>query len=422
MTDDLLPLYVHIPYCRSKCDYCDFFSVAEALSFENDEQGRRDSKKLCNERGVPDKYITALINEILAVQRERHCKWQSVYIGGGTPSIMSLAQIKRLFNGIWQEGYQPCTEVTFEANPKDVTVALLETLKECKVTRISCGFQSFTDNVLRTVHRTSTAKDEERALDVLRSWHGIFSADMMAGLPEDTDAALIKGLSLLKECGAKHISLYTLTIEENTPLARRIKAGNAKGYDADKADMQWLLGRDELLKLGYEQYEVSNFAYNERYKNAIKHSHGQSNSFHCLHNEAYWKMADYAGCGAGAVSSFYGQGASAGTRYTNTQDIDKYLGYYLNHWSTKNAPRQTEILDTKTQQFEFFMLGLRLSCGVSEYEYKARFGCSIDESILLHFAQWEENALAKKYSLEGQTYHALTKEGLLLLNRFLQEI
>lgn len=402
------PLYVHIPFCRSKCDYCDYFSVPNSPGL--DVRGARFDK--LNEPNhtigfVPGTYIDALINEIH--QRQRGCKWDTVYVGGGTPSLMTEGQIRRLFDAIWQDsGRDGCKEVTFEANPKDVDEHLLKVLSDCGVTRISVGFQSLEDSVLCSVHRESTRRDEEKALEVLKNWSGIFSADMIAGLPGETEDSLIKGIDRLIESGAEHISLYTLTVEENTPLGRRIATGCEALYDSEKADNLWILGRDELLKRGYEQYEVSNFSLGLFCKGGA----------HSLHNEAYWQMKDYTGCGAGAVSSYYGMGGKQGVRITNTKNIERYI----EEWLHNGGEGEVEVLDNETQKFEFFMLGLRTARGVSEEAYMERFGEPIKKEILALFADWGRKGLARKYAAAGQTYRAMTQEGLLQLDSFLREI
>lgn len=376
---------MHIPFCKSKCDYCDFFSVPKG--------------------SVDSSYIAAVCREINCVSRAHKgdSAWSTVYVGGGTPSLMTGEDIHRLFAGIQGAVYgKRSGEVTFEVNPGDVTIPLLETLSACGVTRISCGFQSFTQDALCAVHRSSTERDEWRALEAISSsWQGLLSADFIAGLPYDSPLGLQKGIRTLSECGASHISLYTLTIEENTPLGRRVGKDNEAFYDANRADEMYIAGRDTLLSLGYEQYEVSSFC---------------KEGARCAHNEAYWKYLSYAGCGAGAVSSYYGD---TGVRYTNTRDIDEYVSYWLTHEDDARAPRTAEVLDRKTQQEEYFMLGLRTAYGVCEEDYMRRFGRSMAHKTLEHFAQWEKRALAVRRVDDEGTHHAMTGAGLLLLNRFL---
>lgn len=379
------PIYVHIPYCLSKCDYCDFFSQQR--------------------RSIPDEYIIALSHEICAAKKERNIgSWSTVYIGGGTPSLLNEKQIFYLFDSLHTDARANTKEITFEVNPRDVTARLLETLSSCGVTRISCGFQSFSDEVLSGVHRLNTASDEAKALECIKKWRGVFSADMIAGLPGDKEEELIRGIKTLSDYGAAHISLYTLTIEENTPLGRRIAFGEA--YDAENADNLYLAGRDELIRLGYEQYEVSNFC---------------KDGMQCSHNAAYWQMSNYIGCGAGAVSSYYGK--KIGKRYTNTNNINKYIGHWLSPSpALLDAPRYCETLDAKTMQFEYFMLGLRTAKGVSEERYKARFGESITKKTLSLFDEWQKKGLCHEYMNDGEHYRAMTSKGLLLLDRFLEEI
>lgn len=384
-----LPLYIHIPYCISKCDYCDFFSLPSSRI----------------EKG----YITALTKEIRYIARKKNVDmWSTVYVGGGTPSLLSFEEIALLFSAIWEAaGGKRCKEATFEVNPRDVSSKLLDTLYKNGVTRISCGFQSFSNQSLSYVHRSSKVTDEVKALKALKNWQGIFSADLIAGLPLEESGALKKGIETLYEAGAKHISLYALTIGENTPLGRRIKTkGEASLYKADLIDDKWIEGRDVLLSLGYEQYEVSNFCRGGNY---------------CRHNMAYWKRLSYAGCGAGAVSSFYEEG-EWGVRRENTIDTASYISYWTGEKEAYSAPCKTEVLTKECGETEYFMLGLRTTEGVCEGEYKERFLTEMKGNTLMLFSDWEKKGLAIRYEKNSKVYHALTEKGILLLDRFLLEM
>ena len=407
------PLYVHIPFCTSKCSYCDFFSVP------------------CNEK-IADEYIDAVLIE--AAFTASLCdidSWKTIYVGGGTPSLLSEKQIDRLFSGLLKMSRKAPLEVTMEVNPSDVTESLLDAASASGVTRISCGIQSFSDTSLCRVRRRSRASDVYRALSLFEKKrpHSL-SVDMIARLPEETDASFASGLQTLIAHAPDHISLYSLTVEEGTPLCSEIEKGNIL-HDIDTSDALWISGRDLLCGAGYEQYEVSNFC---------------RRGGECLHNLAYWNLESYAGIGAGAVGTFYGKNMSA--RFTNTRDIDSYTRFwngekidaddfrsrifFSDDFRTVQVraererkfaelPFSVEYIDKKTEAFEFFMMGLRMTRGICRETYEARFGAFPEKAEAL-FTAWEGRGLALRREKNGAHFYALTKEGLLFLNEFLEAL
>ena len=418
------PLYVHIPFCISKCSYCDFFSVPCA-------------------KNIDDEYIDAVLTEAaFTVSLLDIDSWKTIYVGGGTPSLLSEKQIDRLFSGLLKMSRRAPLEVTMEANPSDVTESLLDVASASGVTRISCGIQSFSDSSLFRVRRRSRADDVYRALSLFgKSWPHSLSVDMIARLPEETDASFASGLRTLLSYAPDHISLYSLTVEEGTPLCTEIESGNIL-HDIDASDALWISGRDLLCDAGYEQYEVSNFC---------------RRGCECLHNLAYWNLESYAGIGAGATGTFYGKDVS--TRITNTRDI----GSYVRFWKSKKIdaddlrapaffsedfrtvqlraeqrekkrtaqacaergfdelPFSVEYIEKKTEAFEFFMMGLRMTRGISRQSYEARFGAFPEKAEAL-FTAWEERGLALRYEKKGERFYALTEQGLLFLNDFLEAL
>ena len=405
------PLYVHIPFCTSKCSYCDFFSVP------------------CNEK-IADEYIAAVLTEAACTASLWDIdSWKTIYVGGGTPSLLSEKQIDRLFSGLLKMSRKAPLEVTMEANPSDVTESLLDAASASGVTRISCGIQSFSDTSLCRVRRRSRASDVYRALSLFEKKrpHAL-SVDMIARLPEETDASFASGLKTLLSYAPDHISLYSLTVEEGTPLCSEIESGKIL-HDIDASDALWISGRDFLCGAGYEQYEVSNFC---------------RRGGECLHNLAYWNLESYAGIGAGATGTFYGKNMSA--RFTNTRDI----GSYVRFWKSKKIdavrsriffsddfrtvqvraererkfaelPFSVEYIDKKTEAFEFFMMGLRMTRGICRETYEARFGAFPEKAEAL-FTAWEGRGLALRRKKNGARFYAFTKEGLLFLNEFLEAL
>lgn len=388
-------LYIHIPFCRSKCSYCDFFSVP------------------CGNQNVPDKYIASLCNEIKIRKAERSAdSLETVYIGGGTPSILTEGQLFRIMNEVFSGLRKEPEEITVEANPDDISKDFLDALASCGVTRISCGIQTFNASALKNVKRRGTDKVSRSAAELIKTyWKGIFSADLISGLPGESEKSFLRTLDELLRFKPEHISMYSLTLEEETPLGKSFYDGTLE-YDFDMADKIWIAGRNFLIEKGYGHYEVSNFCLP---------------GFECRHNLAYWNQDDYIGCGAGGTGSFYGKNA---LRFTNTSELKKYVLFWKDSVSTENAPGSAERLSWETQAFEFFMMGLRTLRGISREEYERRFSAGIPEKIAAVFKHWTEKGLCcEKLSPSPvarrgapEHFYSMTEEGILFLNRFLEEI
>ncbi|MCR5724592.1 MAG: radical SAM family heme chaperone HemW [Treponema sp.] len=418
-------LYIHIPFCRKKCDYCDFFSRPE----------ERAGNRGCGEKdreAIPSAYIDAVCREIaFYAEHYQIAAWNSIYIGGGTPSLLSPAQLCTIMNHI--RGAAPlaheeeAAEVTMEMNPESVTESSIESAAAAGINRISVGIQALDDRALQAVHRLCSVKESRDALELLsRTWAAEYkkrlSADMIAGLPSHTVKSFRQGLTeLCSSYSLDHISLYTLTVEEGTPLARRIENGSVR-WSAEKADRMWLSGRRILEQHGFRQYEVSNFA---------------KPGCESRHNTVYWQLQSYIGCGAGASGSWYGDarkngeaGCTPGLRWTNTTDIHAYQSF----WSQpqkKDAylkpPRATEELSGNTQRFEYLMMGFRMLKGISEAAYRNRFNAELQDALTLSaedglFSKWQHMHLARITGKAPDRQFALTRRGILLLNRFLEEI
>ncbi len=373
-------LYVHIPFCKSKCAYCDFFSV------------------VCKSI-IDDAYIQHLIEEAEARATQFDVsEWSTIYFGGGTPSLLSTNQIETLISGL--KAVRPAAknaEITFECNPDDITVVLLETLKKCGVNRLSVGLQAMNDEPLTLVCRRAHRAENLRALNLLAEhWlepqdserkNRRLSVDLICGLPGQTAQDFFAGLEEIINCGADHISLYSLTLEEDTPLYKAVDSGKVKLPEAEETDSWWIKARDTLEKSGFAQYEVSNFA---------------KQGCRSRHNMTYWQMLPYVGIGAGAT------GTVDSLRYTNSRSIKDWLS---------GAGEEHEMLPPEIQQFEYLMMSFRILDGADAVEFEKRFGKSID-LIEPVFSNWCRRGLAEK---TGSRY-ALNKQGLLLLNRFLEEI
>lgn len=409
-------LYIHIPFCQGKCGYCDFFSENSRDVFRGSHFTIRD-------------YIEAVSNQIEFLASRFGVKnFSSVYIGGGTPSILGEAELELLCAAI-KSSSAPLlqnAEFTIEANPESVTEGFLKAAQLGGANRLSLGIQCADDGVLKSVgRRTNRAQILEAVRLIRKNWHGQWCADFIAGLPFQTKEMLRDDLNFAFQNGAAHISLYALSLEEGTPLEKNVLSGTIK-YNADFADELWLFGRDILESLGFSQYEISNFALP---------------GHESRHNGGYWRLRDYLGAGAGAVGTIWiGNRNSAfgkksaqekkGVRFTNTRNIKEYIEFWKGiKWKGEGEfpvpPGEFEPIDLQTEEKEFLMMGFRTTRGIGENEYRARFGENLAERLGVKngtFEKWQEKKLALVTQKNGDVFYSLSREGLLFLNRFLLEL
>lgn len=396
MTDKKASLYIHIPYCISKCRYCDFFSRTCECS---------DGRTL-----IPDEYLTALVNEIKFRFNNYACDCiDTLYVGGGTPSLLSGSQINYLFNSIkLVKAFSKNAEITFEVNPDDVKEELLENLAASGVNRLSCGIQTMNQKALEYAGRRASADINRKALSLFRkNWQGKLSLDLICGLPYETKESFLQSLQAVIDAHPDHISMYSLTIEEETPFGKALEDGSLE-YDFEKADNLWIVARDYLEEKGYPQYEVSNFAINEN---------------RCRHNLIYWNHKDYIGAGSGATGSLYNVDGS-GKRWTNTKNLNEYMDFWNNLSSFSDTliknnkiPQIEENITLETSEFEFFMMTLRKTDGFAEEDFMNAFNKKLPQKFNEVFSQWQKKGLA-----ERDSRYYLNKKGLLFLNAFLEEL
>lgn len=385
-----ISVYFHIPFCLSKCDYCDFFSIK------------------CNGHVEVD-YVNALCSEfnlrMQELNKTEQVQIKTIYIGGGTPSLLTKDQLNKIRTQIFN--YDVCKdfEFTVELNPDDITKELLNNLEECRINRISCGVQSFSESVLKSVHRRADSTQVTAALELLmQCWKGKISVDLISGLPFETKESLLEGLKTLcslrnkNGSGIHHISLYSLCVEEDTPLYNRIQKKELV-YDSDFSDSLWLEGRNFLIKHGYEQYEVSNFC--------LKNNE-------CLHNMTYWQSKDYIGIGSGATGTIHKKDGSA-VRTTNTKNIKLYI-------ANPGKFSDIEQIDIPTSKFEFFMMGLRTFKGISKARYRQIFHEDFPEKVWQIIKNWQKKDLIAVKTGQNDESYALTQKGILFLNTFLEQI
>ena len=383
-------LYIHIPFCKSKCEYCDFFSVP------------------CGNKCIPDEYVNALLQELdVRIKLYNVHKFSTVYIGGGTPSLLKPIQLEKIMKKVLSLGIS--SEITMEVNPEDVTEELLVTMNNLGINRISCGIQSLNDEVLRCVKRRGCVENIFDKIELIKkTWNGIFSVDIISALPNQSKSDFLDGLKKIVSFEPEHISMYALTIEESTPLGKKLQKGQLS-YDFEAADEMWIAGRDFLINSGYVHYEVSNFA---------------KDGFACEHNMAYWKLKNYIGIGAGAVGTIY---SDRTVRWSNSTKLDSYISFWNKNLSDIKIDelcniQSVENIDFNIQVFEYFMMGLRTSYGICKEEFEARFNIPIPEKFIKIFNEWEQKQMCQKKVSFNKTYYSLNSSGLLLLNEFLTEL
>ena len=321
-------LYIHIPFCVRKCEYCDF------VSFPGVERER-------------DAYITALISEMELYKGE---SVDTVFIGGGTPTALTAPQLSRVLSAA-RESFDiaPGAEITVEANPGTVTDDKISALLAGGVDRVSVGVQSFNDIELRAIGRIHDAAAAEETVEKLyAAGFKNISIDLMASLPYQTADSFKKSLERAVALPIKHISVYSLIIEDGTPIKRKYEEGIYKLPDED-ADRELYRFTAEFLKRhGFERYEISNYAVP---------------GYESGHNLKYWDCAEYFGIGLAAHSY------TDGVRRYNTADIKKYLSGSFGEDET--------ILTDEDKRGEYMMLGLRKTAGVSAAVFKDMFGVGL---------------------------------------------
>jgi len=373
MNTATLGLYVHIPFCKHKCVYCDFYSLAG-------NEGRMED------------YTAALCRHIAsAAPKAAHHTVDTVYFGGGTPSYLGAERLSRILRTIFDHyAVSPSAEITFEANPDSACDAsMLSALRQTGFNRISLGMQSADDKELQAIGRIHTHAQTEAAVAAARAaGFDNLSLDLIYGLPEQTMARWQANLAAAMALEPEHLSCYGLKVEEGTPLHARRHAVSLPDDEA-QADF-YLCTVDDLAKQGYAQYEVSNFAKPGR---------------ESRHNLKYWVLGEYLGFGPGAHSDFGGERFACG----------RDLAAYIAGTETGGPPlSEREILSPAQREGEWLMLNLRTAGGLVPAEYENRFGHA--------FAPYEpflrQCAQAGYAVFEQERWH-LTPQGFLVSNQII---
>ncbi len=359
-------IYIHIPFCTSKCYYCDFTSF------------------VCKNETNIENYINAVCNEILQnAEILSEYNISTIYFGGGTPSYIDSKYIEkildtlRLFSVNVEDIKSSLKEITIEVNPNSITEEKLKSYKKSGINRISIGLQSLNDTVLKTIGRKHTYSDFLEVLELCKKV-GIYniSVDLIYPLPgltlDEFKRNIEKLMSISEEYNIKHISIYNLEIHENTKLEFLINEKFVEMVDEDTEYLMKEFLEDTLLKNGYNKYEISNFS---------------KDGFESKHNLNYWNQGEYLGFGVSASSFF------SGTRYTNTNNFDKYI-YNINE--NKSNIIESEALDKLALMKEYVILRLRLKDGVNKEKFIKRFNTDIYDIFGIELNELLEKRLIKQ--------------------------
>ncbi|MBQ1673675.1 MAG: radical SAM family heme chaperone HemW [Bacteroidales bacterium] len=373
-----LGIYVHIPFCRSKCEYCDFYSLG----------GSRD-------RHLVDDYLQALgahIKETGALAQDYQV--DTVYFGGGTPSFFGADNLRRIFAEIQHRfRVDKDAEITFEANPDSVSTSLLRKLRSEGFNRMSLGVQSDRDEVLKKLGRPHNYEQARVAVQNARDCgFDNISLDLMYGLPNQTYEQWEQTLRHVLRLRPEHMSCYGLKVERGTPLWNYKEAVNLPSDDV-QADM-YLNAVRILREAGYEQYEISNFA---------------RPGFESRHNLKYWLGDEYIGFGPAAASDF------AGKRYTNRSDIQNYIRGLLEQ--DVSILSECETIPARERAGEYVMLRLRTNRGISPEEYERNYLMPF-EPLLDVIRPMAERGF---FLVQGGRWR-LTPEGFLISNQIIARL
>lgn len=332
MENKEIGIYIHIPFCKKKCDYCDFISFSDK------------DKKI-------EEYINAIIKEI--GQQKIKSKITTIYIGGGTPSYIDSKLIKEIIAEIKKKNVDSNAEITIEVNPGTITKNKLEDYKEVGINRLSIGLQVTQNELLKQIGRIHDFEQFLETYEMARKFgFNNINIDLMLGLPNQRIKDLRESLEKIIELNPEHVSVYSLIVEEGTPISNKIKLGELTLPEEDlERNMYWYV-KNTLELNGYRHYEISNFA---------------KPGYESRHNMNCWNQKEYIGIGIAAHSY------RDITRYSNTEDLSEYIKNVKNGHFERNRIIH-EIQKEDDTKREYMILGLRQINGISISKFKEKFG------------------------------------------------
>ena len=364
-----LGIYIHIPFCLRKCRYFDFCSFPD------------------KGRDTVLKYADAICRNIKCAPKTKdEYTVDTVYFGGGTPSLMPKDGIEKILNSL-REGFELSedAEITMECNPATAELGYLSAVRAMGVNRLSIGLQSAVEGELKLLGRAHSLSDFVSCYNQAReAGFDNISVDLMYGIPDQTEDSLMESLNFIESIAPEHVSVYGLMIEKGTYFAAHEKELRLAD-DEGQAHMYLLISR-ELRRMGYEKYEISNFSLQGR---------------ESRHNMRYWHCLEYLGFGVAAHSYFKGE------RFGNSRDIDGYL-------QGIDITEERESVDGEGERAEYLMLGMRLSRGISRAEYARRFGRELDGDL-----PPMDGLIAEGFLLDDGDRISFTDKGFLVSNEII---
>ncbi len=374
---DKAGLYIHVPFCRRKCNYCDFYSIKVfSTAIEN--------------------FIEALCREIELASRHpffSQIEFNSIFFGGGTPSLLSPLQLNRIVEQLPKYfHFSSDLEFTLEANPESLTLEKLKAYRAIGVNRISIGIQSFSDSELETLSRCHQVQQAINSVNwANKAGFENISLDLIFAIPNQTKEQWEKNLLRAVELNPTHLSAYGLTVVPSTSLAQLINSGIEKAIDEETERQMYLSTIEILSSFNYGQYEISNFA---------------RQGYECRHNLGYWDFSPYLGLGPSA-HSYWGN-----CRQWNVGHLKKYIELLE---SNQLPIEETEVISIDQRKLEFIFLSLRKNSGLDLKKFAAQFGRSFWESYQQAIKKIERYAGEKLFSVEDN-FFKLTAEGFVLYN------
>ncbi len=333
-------IYIHIPFCIKKCSYCDFYSLPTESS------------------AMFKRYVKAVQKELeFKAASLADTRAKTVYVGGGTPSILSGEELKNMMDAVRTYlDLDDNAEISLEANPATLDGDKLKAICEAGFNRISLGVQSFQDDDLHILGRSHNARDAVNTIKLIQdSGLSNYNLDLIYGIPGQTISKWEETLRIALELEPAHLSIYLLQLDENTPLAVDIRKGRFELLGEESEAQMYDMGIDMIKQGGFEQYEISNFV---------------RPGYECQHNLIYWKAREYMGIGAGAVSF------TDKRRYINKKDLNHYLGALEN-----GRESEVEELESMKEKQELasdaIILGLRMCDGINLEQFDLRYGIKI---------------------------------------------
>ncbi|MBN1253013.1 MAG: radical SAM family heme chaperone HemW [Bacteroidales bacterium] len=366
-------IYIHIPFCKKICHYCDFYKTAN-LKLEDD-------------------FINSVIKEIEIRSDFLDSEIETIYFGGGTPSAISINNLQIILNNILQKfSVNKNSEITIELNPDDINEEYLNQLLKLGFNRLSIGTQSFNNQILNYLNRRHNSEKAENSIKLaLNVGYKNISVDLIYGIPNQTEQNLLDDISIISKYDVSHISAYHLTIEKNTYFGKLLKKGLLKQILDEKSFNFYKLVVNELQQLGFEQYEISNFARNSDYSK---------------HNTNYWKNVAYLGLGPSAHSY------NNKSRFWNYTPLTKYIeGINVSKFY------EQEELSLNNLYNEFIMVSLRTKWGINLQHILIEFGQMYYENTIRIYL---ENKNTNYIRRENDTIK-LSTEGLFLSDFIIQE-